>query len=136
MLLAIRNLYKDNALLLAVLITVSIAVLSLFNLHNFKPALNMSNIDKYEHCTAYFILTLSWLFAIQKSEKLIKYRLILTVFVFLYGVLMEILQQVLTDYRQADLYDVFANSLGIILGILFFEKVISAQFKEFFRYSD
>jgi VanZ family protein len=135
MLKAIKNLYKNNAFYIAVLITVCIAVLSLFNVSQLKPAINLSNIDKYEHFLAYFTLTLSWFFAIQKSGKLVVYRFWLIMLVFLYGVLMEVLQQVLTDYRVADIYDVLANSSGIFFGVLFFEKRIRNEFKEFLRTS-
>lgn len=135
MLKAIKNLYKNNAFYIAVLITVCIAVLSLFNVSQLKPAINLSNIDKYEHFLAYFTLTLSWFFAIQKSGKLVVYRFWLIMLVFLYGVLMEVLQQVLTDYRVADIYDVLANSSGIFFGVLFFEKGIRNEFKEFLRTS-
>tara|TARA_B100000809_G_scaffold38098_1_gene33341 strand:- start:33386 stop:33790 length:405 start_codon:yes stop_codon:yes gene_type:complete len=133
MLQAIKNLYKDNAFYIAVFITVSIAILSLFNLNQLKPAINLSNLDKYEHFIAYFVLTLSWFFVIQKSGKMMSYKFWLIMVIFLYGVLMEVLQQLLTNYRQADLYDVFANSSGIIIGMLFFEKGIRQEFKEFLR---
>ena len=131
MLIAIKNLYKDSAFYVAVFITITIAFLSLFNVNKLTPDVNLSHIDKYEHFTAYFVLTLSWLFVFQKSVKLINYRFGLVTLVFLYGILMEVLQQILTDYRQADLFDVFANTSGIIIAILFFEKIVHKKFKDF-----
>ncbi len=51
---------------------------------------------------------------------------------FLYGLLMEVLQFLLTSYRSLELYDVFANTSGIIFAVLllkaFENKLI--RFKE------
>lgn len=131
MLLVIKNLYKDNALYIAVFVTVSIAMLSLSEVSPIKPVFRFAYIDKVQHFTAYFVLTLSWLFTAQKSGKQLSYRFWVVLTVFLYGVLMEFFQQIFTDFREADIYDVLANSSGIILGLLFFEKIIHQKFKEF-----
>ena len=40
--------------------------------------------------------------------------------VFIYGIIIEILQGVFTNNRQADLYDVFANLAGITVAMVFF----------------
>lgn len=131
MLVAIKNLYKANVLLIAVLTTVLIAALSLLNIKGIQPPIELSNIDKYEHLLAYFVLTLSWFFAVQKTGSLIGHRYLLVLFVFLYGVTMEFLQQMLTDYRIGDYYDVLANSSGILVGVVFYEFIIRQEFKEF-----
>lgn len=47
--------------------------------------------------------------------------------VFIYGIIIEILQGALTNYRQADLYDVFANFSGIAVGTLFFVLVLKKK---------
>ena len=44
--------------------------------------------------------------------------------VFIYGIIIEILQGALTDYRQADLYDVVANFSGIAVATIFFVLVL------------
>ena len=133
MLQVIKNLYRDNALYLAVFITVSIAFLSLFNIKDLKPEIDISNLDKYEHAIAYLILTLSWCFAMDIEKKYANNRFWIMAAVFLFGVLMEVFQQLLTSYREADLLDIFANSSGIILGFLFFEKIINKEFKEYLQ---
>lgn len=43
----------------------------------------------------------------------------LVVLAILYGVCMEVIQSVFTQNRQADFYDVVANSSGAFFGILF-----------------
>ena len=131
MLLIIKNLYKDSALFIAIAITLSIAILSLSDLSQLPHVIHFSYLDKLEHFIAYFVLIVSWAFTFQKSEKLINHRFWLVLFVFLYGVFMELLQQQFTDYRIGDLYDVLANFSGILFGMLFFEKIIHQDFKDF-----
>ena len=48
----------------------------------------------------------------------IKYSLLIVVIAIVFGIIIEILQGVLTKTRQADFYDVVANSLGAIVGCL------------------
>lgn len=131
MLQVIKNLYKANALLVAIVITICIAGLSLFNVNDVKPKIDLTYGDKYEHFVAYFSLTISWFFAVQKSNRLVAYKFWLVIIICSYGALMEFLQLFLTDYRMADFYDVLANSVGVVSGLMFYEKLIRPEFKEF-----
>lgn len=131
MLVLIKNLYKDNGLVIAVINTVVLTYLSLSNINEIASKIEISNVDKYYHVIAYFGLTLSWLFAIQIMNKKKSFKKWIIILVFLFGILMELLQQVLTIYRQADILDVVANSSGIVLAFVFFEKFISKKFKMF-----
>jgi VanZ family protein len=131
MLSRIKRLYKDNAIVIAIAITVLIVYLSLSKTSSLKPIVDINHLDKYQHSLAYFGLMLSWLLVSQKLPKKKTFRFWMILTVFLFGILMEILQQVLTSYRQADLYDVFANSFGIIIAYIVFEKLIFKGFKEF-----
>jgi len=66
------------------------------------------------------LLTLSWLYAFFKKEKLqenVKY-LILGCFIF--GIIIEILQGVITSYRTASYLDIIANTLGVLLATVIF----------------
>lgn len=47
--------------------------------------------------------------------------------IFIYGIIIEILQGALTDNRQADLYDVFANFSGIAIATIFFVLVLKKK---------
>lgn len=80
--------------------------------------------DKIGHFIAYFILTIVWalfFFFSEKMNKNLKQSLIITsIICILYGVLMEVLQAVLTTYRSSDWYDVVANTSGTIFAVLVF----------------
>jgi VanZ family protein len=127
----IKHLYKDNALTFAIVITISITYLSLSKVSSIIPVLEIKNGDKYQHLLAYFGMMMSWLFVSQKLNTKRISRLWAVMGVFLFGVLMEVLQQRLTTYRQADLYDVFANLSGIIIAYIVFEKLVFKEFKDF-----
>lgn len=118
MLKHIKKLFKDNSLIIAIGITISIAILSLLKLG--KQPISFSNIDKIEHGIAYFVLTLFWLVAASK-----RIRILLIVLVcFVYGIIIEVLQGTLTDYRAAEYYDILANTIGILIAFIFFRVFI------------
>ncbi|PKV49451.1 VanZ like protein [Aquimarina sp. MAR_2010_214] len=80
--------------------------------------------DKIGHFIAYFTLTIAWVLFFFFSEKLnknLKHSLIITsVICILYGVLMEVLQGLLTTYRSSDWYDVVANTSGTVFAVFVF----------------
>ena len=123
MLRRIKNLLEHNALWIAIAITVAIAVLSLSVTPKLNLGLNIKSSDKYLHALAYFTLSLSWLFVFRNQ---IGYRIKFVLFTVLaiYGIILEILQQTLTDNRTADLFDELANVTGILLGLLVFDKFL------------
>ena len=85
--------------------------------------MRMENSDKIGHLLAYFTLCFSWLYAFKNNTFLgIKKHTIITL-VILYGIIIEVLQGVLTTYRQADIYDVLANTTGVFLAVFLFQKV-------------
>ncbi len=109
-------------LFIAIGVTLIVAFLSLFHIQSFNHLQpNISNIDKIEHILAYFVLTFVWLLALKKKTS--KYKLVTVLSVFLYGVLLEVLQMKLTSYRQGDVLDGLANSSGILLATFFFDKI-------------
>lgn len=119
MLKLIKRLLKDNSLYLAIICTVSIAVLSLIRIE--KPVISFSNADKVKHTIAYFTITILWLLALAKTKK---QKIIVVIFCFLFGVLMEFLQETVTIYRTAELADILANTIGVITALLIFNTVI------------
>lgn len=44
--------------------------------------------------------------------------------IFIYGIIIEILQGVFTNNRQVELNDVFANLVGVIVAAIFFALVL------------
>ncbi|NJW52403.1 VanZ family protein [Salinimicrobium sp. CDJ15-91] len=70
------------------------------------------------HAGAYFGLAFLWsLFAIFTFEavRVLQSIIIISVASTAFGIFIEVLQDVLTSYRQLDLYDVFANTTGVLL---------------------
>ena len=112
-----RTWLKGKILLIAVAITLILVILSLIKIpaHNF----GVTHQDKWQHCFAYFVLSISWLIVFYKKKK----KLLVVVCCILLGVIIEILQNELTSYRTGDYHDVIANSLGVLLGLFAFNKI-------------
>lgn len=115
----IKRLLERNALSIAVLFTIVIALLSLVSLKGVH-LIKTSNSDKLGHFIAYFLLCISWLNA-AKFFPFIKYKTVLIIlFLISYGIILEVLQDVLTTYRQADLFDIISNSAGVIFAVILY----------------
>ncbi len=69
--------------------------------------------DKIGHFTAYFLIS-AWFSQLYSSQKS---RIFLILFLLSLGLGMEILQSFLS-YRQGDMWDMLANSLGVIIASL------------------
>ena len=125
----IKKLLESNALIIALTLTSLITILSLS-----KPPTNIqipvSNLDKYLHIFAYFILATSWFFAIKKAHRISNYQIFISLAVILYGIVIEVFQGRFTADRQADIYDIFANSIGVLIAFIFFNKILK-KFKAF-----
>lgn len=115
----IKHLSERNYLYLAVIWAVLIAVLSLVSLNSISKEINISSNDKFFHFVFYAILTVLLLLYKRKT----KYNLLIILFVIIYGIIIEILQALLTTNREADIYDAIANSLGAITGLVFLRIV-------------
>lgn len=82
----------------------------------------VANGDKIGHAIAYCGFTIVWFGFYFFSEKLNKdwkqsvFRA--SIIAFFWGLLMEVAQGVLTDYRMPDFFDVIANTSGIVLAVL------------------
>ncbi len=122
MLKRIKNLLKDNLVGIAILIAISIAILSLINIG--KQPIQINNLDKYEHALAYFVLTLICLLAFKKT-KINEFSIVFCCFI--YGIIIEALQVTVTTYRSGDVLDIVANTTGILIAyivyLLFLRKI-------------
>ena len=119
MLKHIKSLLENNAYLIAISLTILIAYLSLSNPVDLKIPIKINFLDKILHAIAYFSLTISWMFALRNYSK----RKYIVIIIFLYGILMEYMQFWLTNNRQKDIYDVAANTFGIIIAVIFYNKL-------------
>ena len=111
--------------LLSVCIVYSLLVTVLF-LYPFKEIASVNFIlpvDKLIHVLIYFSLSFLW---ISYYNSIAKYKIkkksiiIIILLCFFYGIVIELIQEILIPFRGSDLFDVFANMIGTILGTLFF----------------
>tara|TARA_A200000113_G_scaffold134708_1_gene121163 strand:+ start:520 stop:888 length:369 start_codon:yes stop_codon:yes gene_type:complete len=72
--------------------------------------------DKLIHCLYYTGLTFFWIKSTEEpsNRKIIKTALL----VFLFGLVLEILQGTLPIQRNMDFFDLLANSVGILLALV------------------
>lgn len=103
---------KKTLLLLAIATTIAIAYGSLMS-SNDLPDVEVNNADKAVHAIAYGFLCLIWYLAI-KSYKIHRALLIAVCFAIIYGIILEVLQETLTDVRVTDGYDILANCVGVV----------------------
>ena len=109
---------KKPTLIVAITIIYSIALatVSLIKFNN-SPDIGVSFGDKIFHAVSYALLTFLWFMAFLYSFKLKKkqaifFAVILSV---IFGILIEVLQEAITDSRTLDVYDVVANTFGTLL---------------------
>lgn len=105
---------------LSALYLVIIAVLSLMPVSDLPHFTVFSGIDKMVHVSMYFGLAFlaCWSFEINRDRMKPIYFLLSGVF--MYGVLMEILQRTMHNGRNFDFRDMLANLTGAIAGILIY----------------
>ncbi len=74
------------------------------------------------HGGAYFGLGLLWMlfgtFAFE-DKGLFKRIVVISVISIAFGIFIEVLQDTLTSYRQLDLYDILANTIGVFVAGVF-----------------
>ena len=84
------------------------------------PLGNVSNVDKVVHLFFHFVLTIFCFSFFQKYTNSVntwKSALLAFLFSFIFGIGIEITQELCTTTRHADVFDVVANVSGAILGI-------------------
>ena len=114
-----KRLLLDNAIFIALFITLAIGFLSLIKLG--PNGIPIQASDKVLHAIAYFSLMLSWLYSTLRFSKLSKKAKYLIAGCLIYGIVLEILQAELTSYRTGSYLDIIANSVGIVLAVLTFQ---------------
>lgn len=113
-----KVLLKAKLTIIAVAVSMGILCLSLIKIAIYNP-IDTPHLDKLQHGFAYFVLSVCWLFALQKKQR--KYVIVLCCILF--GIVIEILQYTITNYRTGDYLDVLANSFGVLLGVFIFSQV-------------
>ena len=119
MLKPIKSLLENNAIYIAVFFTISILFGSLVK-SELIVVESISVSDKTYHLIAYFLLMLSWLYAFFKKEKFQEHVKYIILACFIFGIIIEILQGVITSYRTASYLDILANTIGVLLAVVIF----------------
>jgi len=108
------------SLLLAIVYTIVLTILSLIQLGDLSVG-EFSPTDKMLHTVANFLLAVVWmlfyLLKMDQKQNYIPAFIVISVFVIIFGILIEVLQGALTTYRQPDWADVVANSIGVLLAL-------------------
>jgi len=121
--MGIKNLLGHKSLMAITLVyCLGIAWLSLAKFDLDATAFKMPYGDKLGHLLAYAGFVAIWFMLFFLSKKLHK-RFVVSIWLasgisFSYGIVMEIVQKYLTDYRNFDGMDVVANTCGIILAMI------------------
>lgn len=110
---------KKAALPLTIIYTITLAVVSLIKLNN-VPDVGVDYGDKIFHFLAYCVLTILWFYTFLYNFNVIKRKAIIIAALIsvVFGIVIEILQETLTDSRAMDIYDVVANTLGTLLTLV------------------
>ena len=114
---------KDKILLsIAICYSALILFLSLINLNDIE-IVSLKASDKFYHMVCYAIMAFLWSYFLNLKNGNFKIHTILfLVFsITIFGIIIEVLQITLTDYRSFDWWDVLANITGIILGVFIFK---------------
>ncbi len=98
-----------------------IGILSLVNINSKESFDYISHKDKIIHFSMYFWMVYLFLWETGNYPQVLK-QFIAVGFGTLYGGLMEVLQS-LTGYRSADWWDILANGLGAVTGMLAFGQL-------------
>jgi VanZ family protein len=106
-------------ILLVLIYSLCIAALSLLPMHDFPEVPKFRGFDKVVHFSMYFIFSVLLSWAI-KTELKYSRLLIISALTIGWGLFMEFLQYSMHLGRSFSWYDMFANALGVFLGLLFF----------------
>ena len=124
MLQDIKKLLERNSLFIAIAATLFLAVLSLSAVPKLNLGLKIKSGDKYLHFIAYFGLTLLWHFALKDRINKKMFKFFVPLAIIIYGIILEGLQSGLTTYRTGDVYDAIANTSGVIVALLVFNRLL------------
>jgi VanZ family protein len=110
--------HKKASLFLAITWTTIITVLSLVNVGSLGNTIKIPYKDKMVHFVFYFLFYVLWYGFFKLNTTLPKLRFKILFAAIGYGVLMEVLQEVMANHRTSDTVDVVANSVGAFGGLI------------------
>ena len=107
---------KKIALLFVIVYTIVLTILSFADSTSI-PSIGSEFDDKIYHFLAYLCFTLISYNYIKRTTVSHKYVVIICCLLS-YGIVIEVLQGSLSNTRVSDFFDVVANSIGIVFGIV------------------
>ncbi len=113
---------KKTILPIAVVYTITLFIMSLLNLNDYSVH-QPKNSDKLLHFIAYAILFFLW-YKVKHLHKLKISLISLVILSISFGIVMEFLQSILTTYREFSVYDMLANTLGVLITYLLIKITI------------
>lgn len=119
----IKRLLEPNSksIYTAILWTAILLTLS-FKAPSVNPKYIFQYQDKVVHFTFYFVFVFLWFrVLVFKSATQKRHQILLFIISVALGIIIEILQGAMTTTRQADIFDVFANTVGS-MGWLFLSR--------------
>jgi VanZ family protein len=105
---------------IAVIYLATVAILSLMPSYDLPRFTIFPEIDKVVHISMYLGLSFLACWSLEIKRDQMKPLYLLLTSVFMYGVLMEILQRTMHNGRNFDFRDMLANLTGAIIGILIY----------------
>lgn len=103
-----------------------IAILSLMSGPKL-PEVNINYIDKIAHVFVYFILVISFIWAVFKKNQGISIPFTTLFIIFtsscIYGILIELLQITITTGRNFEIPDIIANIVGCLFGVFLYKSI-------------
>ncbi|TVZ52235.1 VanZ family protein [Dokdonia sp. Hel_I_53] len=124
---------RKGIAIVTIVYTIALTVGSLI-----KPVVikaSFSHVDKLIHLCAYLGLAFLWMsfYQLQKRSftpevNFSKIHFVIAVMIIVYGIIIEVLQGGITNYRTPDVWDVLANTIGVFIGSLIF-VIIFKNFK-------
>jgi len=122
----IKILLARNYIFIAsIFYTTGVTFLLLSPSKNIPKVSLIPSIDKLGHAMIFLLLGFVWLarFFFKKEQiKKSSFFIVLGV-VFIYGIIIEVLQGTLFTSRTADIWDVIANTIGIVFSYVLFKRV-------------
>lgn len=112
--------------------TAVIAVLCLISFNKLPSGIEIKDADKYVHATLHLMFTVLWFLHFRKRfDQIANTRLLFATLALsiMYGIVIEIAQEMFTTTRQADMKDVLANLCGAVLGVLSLTIISTIQNK-------
>lgn len=106
---------KRQVFLITIFYSLALALVCLLPFKKL-PDVGVSFGDKIFHSLTYVVLTFLWFstFFFQFKTSKINAIIYSSVISIVFGIIIEVLQGVFTTTRQADVFDVLANSIGVL----------------------